>query len=244
MGRRDVKKKREAPRGFAVPAVGWKARHLWVVVLAVAGVLAFAESRAEWSPMHRWNRAVGDMSLVLVALAMAAGPMARLWAWARPLLPWRRELGVWGTLLALVHTVIILDGWVEWDLLRLFGYQFHPLLGEYVMVLHGFGLANVIGIAALVYGIVLALSSNDRSQKLLGGSVWKFLQQGAYVLWALALAHTAYFLYLHFQDFHRQVPEPNWLQLPFAVLVVAVATLQGAASWKTWKAKRRDRAYA
>ena len=239
-----MRKKRDVSRGIAVPAFGWKTRHVVVVVAAVLGVLAFAESRAEWSPMHRWNRAVGDMSLVLVALAMAAGPTARLWSWARALLPWRRELGVWGTLLAVVHTVIILDGWVEWDLIRLFGYQFHPALGQYVMLQHGFGLANAIGIAALLYGIVLALSSNDRSQKLLGGSVWKFLQQSAYVLWALALVHTAYFLYLHFQDFHRQVPDPNWLQLPFAGLVVVVAALQGAASWKTWRMKRRGRAFA
>lgn len=225
-------------------SVGWKGRTLWVVIMAVLGVLAFAESRAEWSPMHRWNRAVGDMSLVLLSLAMAAGPAARLWSSVRRCLPWRRELGIWGTLLAFVHTVIILDGWVQWDLARLFGYEFHPLLSQYVMLQHGFGLANIVGIAALLYGFVLASSSNDRSQKLLGGSVWKFLQQSAYVFWALIIVHTAYFLYIHFQDFHRQTPDPNWLQMPFAVLVTLVAGLQAAAFWKTWRTKRRGRVLA
>ncbi len=223
---------------------GWKWRHLWIVLLAAVGVLAFAESRAEWSAMHRWNRAVGDTSLLLVSLAMAAGPLARLWSWARGFLPWRRELGVWGTLLAIAHTAVILDGWVEWDLIRSVGYELHPLLGQYVMVQHGFGLANLVGFGALAYGIVLAISSNDRSQKFLGGPVWKFLQQGAYVLWVLVVVHTAYFLYLHFQDFHRQVPDPNWLQGPFAGLVVLVAGLQAAAFWKTWRLKRSGRAYA
>lgn len=222
----------------------WRMRHVWVVLLAIAAVLAFAASRAEWSPMHLWNRAVGDASLLLLALAMMAGPLARLWPRARRFLPWRRELGVWGTLLAVVHTLIILQGWLQWDLIRLFGYELHPILGQYVMLQQGFGLANVVGVVALIYGAVLAVSSNDRSQTLLGGSVWKFLQQGAYVLWALVLTHTAYFLYLHFQDFHRQVPDPNWLQMPFAGLVALVAALQVAAFCKTWRTKRRGRAYA
>ncbi len=225
------------------PKMQWKGRHLLVLAFGVAGALAFAESRSQWSPMHQWNRAVGDMSLVLVALAMAAGPAARLWAQARRLLPWRRELGIWGTVLAGVHTVIILAGWVQWDLVRLFGFQMHPTLAQYVMVQKGFGLGNIMGIAALVYGTVLAVSSNDFSQRFLGGSVWKFLQQSAYVLWALILLHTAYFLYLHFLDFHRPVPEPNWFQKPFIVLVLTVAGLQTAAFVKTWKSRRKYTAY-
>jgi sulfoxide reductase heme-binding subunit YedZ len=221
----------------------WKWRHLLVVLVAALGALVFLESRAEWSPMHKWNRAFGDASVLLLSLAMAIGPLARLWQPARRFLPWRRELGTWGTLLAVVHTVIILDGWVEWDLVRLFGYEFHPMLGTYVMLQHGFGMANVIGIVALLYGAVLAGTSNDRSQKFLGGSAWKFLQQSAYVLWALVVAHTAYFLYMHFQDFHRQTPDPNWAQWPFAGLVVLVLGLQLTAFWRTWRTKCRRPSY-
>ncbi len=199
------------------------------------------ESRAEWSGMHRWNRAVGDMSLVLIGLSMTIGPLARLLTVFRTAVPWRRELGIYGVLLAVIHTVIILAGWVEWDLIRLFGYELHPVTNRYVMFQHGFGLANVIGIVALVYGIVLALTSNDWSQRLLSGSVWKFLQQSAYVLWMLIIIHTAYFMYLHFQDFHRSVPEPNWAQIPFAGLVALVILLQSAAFLKTWRSKRGSR---
>jgi len=57
-------------------------------------------------------------------------------------------------------------------------------------------------------------------------------------LWMLIVLHTGYFLYLHFVDFHRRVPEPNWAQLPFALLVGAVVLLQLAASIKTWKLKQ------
>lgn len=65
--------------------------------------------------------------------------------------------------------------------------------------------------------------------------VWEVLQQGAYIYWVLIVVHTAYFLYLHFQNFHRRVPDPNWAQLPFAVLVLLVLSLQLAAFMKTWK---------
>ncbi len=183
--------------------------------------------------------AFGDASLVLIALAMVIGPLARLWPRATPLLPWRREFGIWGVVAAGVHTVIILSGWIEWDLARLFGFQFHPGLARYVMVEKGFALGNVIGIAALLYGLILAVTSNDLSQRLLGLPIWKFVQQGTYVLWALIVVHTACFLYIHFLDFHRQTPEPNVLQWLFVVLVGMVLSLQIAASRRTWRLRRQ-----
>ena len=219
---------------------GWL-RHVGGLAVAALIVWAFLELRAQWSPMHKWNRAFGDASMLLVAMTMAIGPLARLWPGFALFLPWRREFGIWAIVAGGVHTVIILDGWVEWDLARLVGYVFHPLLNQYVMVEKGFGLGNLIGIAALLYGLVLAATSNDLSQRVLGMTVWKFIQQGAYVLWALVVVHTGYFLYIHFQDFHRPVPEPNVLRMPFAVMVGAVLMLQIAASIKTWRRRRLHR---
>ncbi len=218
---------------------GWKTRHLCVIIIATLGTYAFLESRAQWSEMHRWNRAVGDMSLILLALAMAVGPASRLWRSFQKIIPWRREFGIYSVVLAIIHVVIILNAWVVWDFARLFGYELHPSTGTYVMLQHGFGLANAIGIMALLYAVMLALTSNNWSQKKLSGTIWKFLQQGVYVYWALIAVHTAYFLYLHFQDFHRRTPEPNWAQVPFVILVLLVILLQFSASVKTWKLKKR-----
>jgi len=217
----------------------WWARHLIVIALGAVGTYFFLESRAEWSAMHRWNRAVGDVSLVLVALAMAVGPLSRLWRKAARLLPYRRELGIYAVVLATIHATIILIGWVNLDLMRLVGFEFHPGLQKYVMVQQGFAFANLIGVLALLYGFVLAATSNDRSIRWLGNSVWKFVQQGTYVLWWLSVVHTGYFLYLHFLDFHRNTPEPNWFQWPFAILVGFVLILQIAASSATWRKGRR-----
>ena len=217
-------------------------RHgLIIAISALVGYLLLL-SRSEWSEMHRYNRALGDLSLLLVAVAMVIGPLTRLSSarFFRKLLPYRRELGIYSVLAATVHTIIILFGWVQLDFARLFGFEFHPQLQRYVMVQQGFAFANVVGIAALLYGFVLAGTSNDFSQRKLGASVWKYIQQGAYVLWWLVVLHTAYFLFFHFLDFHRQTPEPNWAQWPFLVIVGIVLVLQLAATMVTWRS-RRDR---
>ena len=221
----------------------WWARHLIVILIGAAGTWLFLYSRIEWSPMHRWNRAVGDMSIVLVAAAMSLGPVSRLWRSTAVLLPYRRELGIYAVLLAFIHATIILIGWVNLDLMRLVGFAFHPGLQRYVMVQHGFAIANLIGVLALLYGLILAGTSNDRSLRWMGSSVWKFVQRGTYVLWWLSVVHTGYFLYLHFLDFHRATPEPNWVQWPFAGLVGTVLALQIVASSATlYKVRRRGSA--
>jgi sulfoxide reductase heme-binding subunit YedZ len=216
----------------------WKFRHLSALALAAVLVIIFSWMRLEWSPMHRWNRAFGDASLILVALVMCIGPASRLWRRTTVFLVWRREMGVWSFVAGLIHAGFILFGWVSLEWQRIFGFEMHTQLQQYVMFDKGFGLANVIGIMALMYAIVLSLTSNDISQRWLGMSVWKYLQQGAYILWMLILTHTAYFLYMHFQDFHRQTPEPNVLQWPFAILALFVFCLQMFASWRTWRMRR------
>lgn len=224
---------------------GWSRRtwlrHLLVAALAALLVYVFGLVHGHWDPMHRWNRATADASFLLLAFTMAVGPAARLNAHLRRLVVFRRECGTYAVLLAFAHALIILDGWVVYDLAGLFGFSFHPDLGRYIMLQHGFGLANLVGIVALVYGFVLAATSNDRSLRLLGAPVWKFVQAGAYVLWALVVLHTAYFLFMHFLSFHRDLPPANPLIWPFVALVVLVLGLRLLASTAIWR-NRRQRA--
>ncbi len=52
-------------------------RHLVVILVSAGVTYAFLASRPEWSAMHRYNRAFGDASLILVSVAMALGPITR-----------------------------------------------------------------------------------------------------------------------------------------------------------------------
>ncbi len=217
-------------------------RHAFAVILALLLVYLFGVVHGQWSDMHRWNRATADASFVLLTVTMAIGPAVQLWLPLRFLVPFRRELGIYAIVLAGVHTVIILDGWTGWDFVRLFGFEFHPRLGRYVMVQHGFGLANAIGVLALFYGLTLAVTSSDWIVRLLGGPIWKFVQRAAYVLWALVVVHTGYFLFLQFLDYHRQTPAPNPLQPWYLVLIGLVLALRISASMHLWNVARKQSA--
>lgn len=225
---------RSAMRGLARRTL---VRHLLVAVLAAGLVLGFAQVHAQFSPMHRWNRAFGDASLVLIALSMGLGPLTRFLRAAVPLLPFRRETGIHACLLATIHAAIILVGWVEWDLMRLVGFEWHPDLSAYVMFQHGFGLANGVGVAAFVLMVLLAATSSDLAMRRLGLPGWKFLQMGVLPMWWLTVAHVAYFLFMHFLSFHRATPPPNPLQPWFVGLVVLVLGLRAAAYLRTIRAK-------
>ncbi|MGY3716945.1 hypothetical protein ACWE42_15635 [Sutcliffiella cohnii] len=127
-------------------------------------------------------------------------------------------MGIWSGITAIAHIIIIFDGWIEWDLLRLF-YIFTPFGKEWV--LHpGFALANIIGIIGLIYYFLLMMTSNNKSMKWLGRKSWDFVQKRTNTLYLLVIIHTFYFLFLH------NTKNSNWLQIPFIVLVLAILLLQ------------------
>jgi len=215
-------------------------RHVTALAVAAAAFGVFWASRPEWDPEMRLWKAVGDVSLVLLLATMALGPLARLWRGAGRALPFRRELGVWFALVALVHAVLVLNGWARWSLMQLLGYEFVPQLGRTARMEPGFGLANIIGLIALTWGLVLAATSSDRALRLLGPSAWKWLHNGAYVVFWLTTAHVAYFLFLHYTlSFHKQPPPPDWFGAPFLVLAGGVVLLQLAAFVTTARARKK-----
>ncbi len=81
---------------------------------------------------------------------------------------------------------------------------------------------------------------------MLGSSAWKWLQNGAYVVFYLVALHTFYFLFMHYTvSFHRPVPDDaNWFRYPFLALVAAVPLLQAGAFLKTVVKKARTPAKA
>lgn len=191
--------------------------------------------------MRLW-RAIGDASLLLLYVTLAVGPLTRFLPRSARLLPYRRELGIWFGLLALVHTLLILKGWARWDVKTFLGYEFIPQLGRLVRLESGFGLANLLGLTAMLITLPLMVTSADWAVRALGGSGWKFLHYSAYIIFWLVVLHTAYFLFIHYTEhFHRRPPpDPNWFQLPFVVLTIAVATLQVSAFFRTVQRQKRQ----
>lgn len=217
-------------------------RNAGVVFLSALLFALFWFGRMEWDPGMRAWRAFGDTSILLLFASLALGPLARLWRPAARSLPWRRELGVWCAVMAVVHTILVLVWWVKWDWGRLLGYEFIPELGRTARMEPGFGLANLMGLVAVVWVLVLAASSSDRAVRLLGSPAWKWLHHGAYVLFYLTVLHTVYFLFLHYTaSFHREVPPPNWFRWPLVALGLGVLGLQYAGFTRTMRRRRHGR---
>lgn len=214
-------------------------RHLIVVCLAAAVSAPFWYGRLDWDPEMRLWRSVGDGSFLLLFLALAIGPATRIWPVLRPVLPWRRELGIWFAVLAIAHTLLVLDGWIRWDWMRFFGYEFLNQFGRYARVEPGFGLSNLVGAVAVVLALPLLITSADWAVNRLGGSAWKWLHIGAYAVFYLVVLHTLYFLFMHYTvSFHRPVPEPNWFRYPFLAAAFLLITIQMGAFVRT--VRKRD----
>jgi len=136
-------------------------RHLLIGGISALLLLGFWLSRLDWTPDMRLWRAFGDAGFVLLFLTLSIGPLAKLWHPANRLFSWRRELGIWFGVTAIIHSVLIIDGWVQWNVLRFLGYEFLPQLERYARVEPGFGLANLIGLVALFFTVVLIICVHD-----------------------------------------------------------------------------------
>ena len=177
-------------------------RHLAMAALMFLLVVLDLQARGSLAYNgHDWNRSFGDASVVLFAVTMAIGPLARLWQPASAALAWRRESGIWATIAAAIHVGIFWEWSLGWDWRPFFYPGLHDgtsdsLMGDPArgMVASAFNLANVVGLVALAYAVVLAATSNDASQRLLRRG-WSWLMQRATTLWLLVLLHTWLFAY-------------------------------------------------
>ncbi len=235
-GCRDASK--TAPYSGAL--AGLNARHSVVGLMALLTYL-FWLSRPEWVAEMRFWRAVGDASLMFLYVTLALGPATRFLPSFSMFLPYRRELGVWFGIFVMAHTIIILDGWLQWDVFQFMEYQFVPQLQQMVRLESGFGMANLLGLLAVLMALPLMATSAGWATRKLGGASWNFLHRGASTIFYLVALHAAYFLYIHYTvSFHRAPPpNTNWFQIPFAVLTMAVLILQIAAFFKTMRRQRR-----
>jgi sulfoxide reductase heme-binding subunit YedZ len=170
-----------------------------------------------------WNQVLADTSLILLCLILVLGPLGRFVPRMRRLVPWGRELGIAMFVTGSLHVVILYDG--NWDLIEAsFGDDGFFTDGSFWQA------ANWVGLVALAYALVLAVTSNGFSQRRLGRG-WKFVQRQAYTLFVLAWLHTAGYLLFSYPHSPTFIP---WFLAFTGVVVVA----QFAGFVHTVRAKR------
>src|SRR5574341_1920998 len=140
-------------------------RHLISIFLMIALVALFTLGRADIHPVHRWNRAFADAAFVMLCLTLALGPLARFTRVSGGLLNLRRELGIWLAVAAGIHVVIYLVPALQGNPLGFFMETTHAGTELRRDV---FAASDWVGLIALVYLIVLAITSSDAAQRALG----------------------------------------------------------------------------
>lgn len=199
-----------------------------------------------WSPDMRLWKAFGGGSFFLLWFTVFIGPAARLWRPLTRFITWRRESGVWFVLVLLVHGYLVLDGWVRWNVWEFLGYQYIPELETYLRAEPGFGLANLMGLVALLFALALAATSFDRAVSFLGISSWKWLHMLVYVIFYLSALHTIYYAFIHFTPSPQRILmglptnyPVNPLRFYYLAAILSVLIAQMGAFAKTVYQKRK-----
>lgn len=209
-------------------------QHTTVGISSLIVCLLLVQTRNDLEPLHSWNRAFADISLFMLGIVLLMGPLSHFYKPLQKQIVWRRTIGIWSAIHALLHTIVILDGWVEWKLERIF-FIFTPQ-GQPWILHPGFALANTIGILALIYYLMLTVTSNDWSIKFLGKKSWKYIQQKTTVLYTLVILHTLYFLFFH------EPENPNWFKGPFMIIIVLIFLIRVSAFFNGAKRKSLKKA--
>lgn len=216
------------------------ARHLLVGSIAIFLTFVFWSAHYEWDDEMRLWRAFGDAGYSLLFVTLIIGPLNKLWSRSTFLFSWRREIGIWFAIMAIVHGVLVADGWANWDVAKFFGYEFIPQLDKVIKQEPGFGLANTLGFVAFLWIVILALTSSDKAMKWLGASSWKWLHTGSNIVFYLVAIHTGYFLFMHYTgSYHRTIPPQSTFVIPFIAMSIGVLVMQILSYIKVVKLKNK-----
>jgi methionine sulfoxide reductase heme-binding subunit len=176
------------------------------------------------STMSLLTTATGYVATGLLALTLLIGPMNLLLRRRNPVSGYlRRDAGIWTVVFSVVHVVL--------------GLQVHGDASDagnfvtFFATANSFGLANWLGLAALVIAAGLLAISTDRALRELKARRWKDLQRLNYTLFALVVLH-AYF----YGAFVRPTA-PFTLVLFGIVAVVAVGQSTGIWLWRRRNAR-------
>lgn len=153
----------------------WWLFHLLALVPLLVLVWDYFSNNLTYNPIREITLRTGRTALLFLISSLAVTPVSALFGWAavRRL---RRPLGLYAFLYALLHflTFAGLDYGFDWTLLR--GALFE---NRYALV----------GLAAFVLLIPLAITSTNGWVRRLGGRRWRRLHQLVYIAALLAVLH-------------------------------------------------------
>ncbi len=180
--------------------VGWNRAKLVYDAVALGATVLYLQAYMGWghaarlaaTPLDQQSlaiRAWGSCAFLLLTVALAIGPLARLDRRFLPLLYNRRHLGVITATVATGHALAVL-GWY---------FAFSPVPPFAALLATDTGTGELRGLPFIPFGIaallilwLLAATSHDFWLSFLTPPVWKSLHMGIYAAYALIVAHVAF----------------------------------------------------
>src|SRR5262249_3918364 len=164
------------------------------------------------------SMATAYTGMLLLGVTLVLGVLKVLRGEASPVsTDWRRDVGIWAALFALVHVVIGLQVHAPGRMRTYFLYPVEKS-HSFPLRLDAFGWANHLGLLAGLLLLLLLVPSNDWSLGRLGGRRWKGLQRWNYAVFGLVLVHG-----VTYQVLEKRII--GWVVF-FSVLSVVVIVLQ------------------
>jgi len=189
------------------------AQHLIVGTSSIALALAF-----KYLMDLSWSVSFARVSFILLFLTLLVSPLMRIKKPSKASNPlkspwfWRGELGIWFVVTGVIHFFFAMSGHIAWDLSVAFGPG-------------GYGLANLMGVVALAWGIMLACTSCRKAICSIGIKSWKWLHSFTYVVFYLISFHVVYFQFLSEYRL-KNLGMPDWFGYAAIAMVILLVVLQ------------------
>jgi sulfoxide reductase heme-binding subunit YedZ len=203
--------------------------HLPLLTLSAAGVFLFYVMRPVRDTITRLSFATAYPALILMAATLLIGPLNLLRGKRTPISSdWRRDVGIWAGILALIHTVIGQDvhlrgrPWLY--------YIYRPGEAHVFPLRHDlFGFSNYTGLCSALLLLLLLATSNDYAIRALDTPRWKQLQRLNYLAFSFGGAHA-----LGYQAIEKQ-------RLPFVAVVLASILITAVLQTIGYARRRKKR---
>jgi len=133
----------------------------------------------------------GYLSIFLLAISLLLGPINLILKRKNPISTYiRRDIGIFGGLLGVMHSVV---GLFVHFTGRPWMYFVEEVGETYAIRFGNFGLANYTGLFGALFLILLLIISNDYFLGKLKALKWKNLQRFTYLMFVLVISHSIFY---------------------------------------------------
>ncbi len=151
-----------------------------IVLLAVILIYFISDSNKGIAEYTLFIRIFGFAGIIFLSLSFLLGPLRSFVPSTAKYLKYRKDLGLWGAYLIIIHAVIALHLHYEWNFSAFLNFD------------DPFGFPFTMAVISFIIFIAMTLTSNTESMQKLGLRKWKCLHRIGYIALFLGILHALY----------------------------------------------------